>query len=124
MKTEERTVAINKDFFPTSAGDLLPLIVVYKTEDKLWRGFVDPYGETTEASTKEAAVEKMRVLTAAYKSTVEEYGSPKHLVYAGIGDLADREVFSNIVSQKILMEKLHSEGKVEGKFFYVETYRD
>lgn len=117
-------MAINKDYFPTAAGELNPLIIVYKAEAKLWRGFVDPYGETTEASTKEEAIEKMRDLTAAYKSTAEEYGNPKHLVYAGVSDLKDREVFSNIVTEQVLMKKLYADGKVDGKFFYVETYRD
>ncbi len=117
-------MAINKDFFPTGVGEVAPLIVVYQSDKDLWKGFVNPYGETVEAVTKEEAVEKMRDLTAAYKETAEEYGNPKHLVYAGLGDILDREVFSFVVNNKELMKEFSNSGKVDLDNIYVEAYRD
>lgn len=123
MNVQVGRVATNKDYFPTESGAFLPLLVAYKT-DSIWKAFVNPYGETTEADSKEEAVAIMRGLTKAYKEAAEEYDNPKHLVYAGLGNLEDREVFAHVIANQDLMRKVAHDGKVDLDNIYVEAYRD
>lgn len=123
MKTLSNTKA-SQDAFPTTPGAFAPIMVVYKLPQGGWKGFVQPYGETTEATTKQAAVKQLRELTAAYQDMTQEYGNPRHLVHAGLGDSLDREVFAWVFGNKEIMEKLHSKaGKADSDTLYVEAYR-
>jgi len=110
---------------PGLSASVEPLIVVYELEKGSWRGFVHPYGETTEASSKKSAIGKIHALAEGYRSVLKKYGSPIHLVHGGLGKLSDREVFSWVVGNKLVMEQVHSNvGKVDSKHFYVEAYRN
>jgi len=100
------------------------LLVVYRVEKGHWKGFIHPYGETTEASTKEKAIKKLRDLADAYHEAIERYDSPRHLVSGHLDDVMDRDVFRQVVGDKSFMEKIHSEsGKADSQSCYVETYR-
>ncbi len=99
------------------------LLVVYEVEKTAWRGFVHPYGETTEADSKEEAIKKLRALTDAYYNTLVKYNSPVNLVNGHLEDVEDRKVFNWVIGNKTLMEGVHSEeGKADSEFCYVEAY--
>ena len=99
------------------------LLVAYKAKDKSWRGFIHPYGETTEANTKKEAIIKLRELADAYYSVLKQYDFPEHLKNAGLLDLSDRVVFDRVVGNKVFMKGIHSkEGKADSLNCYVETY--
>ena len=117
--------AVIRNRVPGLSARVEPLIVVYELEKGSWRGFVHPYGETTEASSKKIAIGKIHSLAEGYRNVLKKYGSPIHLVHGGLGKLSDREVFSWVVGNKLVMEQVHSNvGKVDSKHFYVEAYRN
>lgn len=110
--------------FERNAQSFSALLVVYEVESGEWRGFAHPYGETTEASSKEEAIKKLRALTDAYHGILVKYGSPQDLANGHIENLMDREVFSWVISNKSLMEGVHSKsGNADSQFCYVEAYR-
>lgn len=105
-------------------GTFVPIIVAYKVAEDLWRGFVQPYAETTEASSKKEVIKQMRDLTDAYRETIKRFDNPQHLVHPGLWDINDREVFSKIINNKEAMSQvLSSKGKIDTDSYYVETYR-
>ena len=117
----------NKSFYtrfkpkPTS---FQALIVVYKIAPKQWRGFVYPYGETTEGLSKEVTLKKLKALTDAYYETVKNYKFPPHLMNGHLENLRDREVFQWVISNTDFVGKIHSSiGKANSEDCYVETYR-
>ena len=123
MTTQAKKAPIHKDFFPTNSASFMPLLIVYRMSEGLWKGFVSPYGETTEGSSKTETLKKIRALASAYKEISEEYGNPRHLVYPGIGDIHDREVISKVTSNKEVMDSLHESGHLDTELIYVEAYR-
>ncbi|MDO8471484.1 MAG: hypothetical protein Q7S49_02660 [bacterium] len=110
--------------FKPKAASFQALVVVYKIAPKQWRGFVHPYGETSEGPSKEVVLGKLRVLTDAYYETAKSYGFPSHLMNGHMGNLMDREVFRWVISNTDFMKKVHSGvGRADSKDCYVETYR-
>ena len=123
MKTETHDKKIPR-VVAGLANDVRPIMVVYQRDDNTWRAFAHPYGETTEADSKEEAIEKIRDLTAAYKEIVAQYKNPMHLIHGGLDNLTDREVFAWVFGNKKMVEQLHSAaGKADSKHCYVEAYR-
>lgn len=100
------------------------LLVAYKKDDgTTWRGFVHPYGETTEGDSKKEVIKKLHELADAYYDILEKYDFPAHLKNAGLVELEDRVVFGSVVENKIFMDGIHSEeGKADSVNCYVETY--
>jgi len=104
--------------------DFNAIIGIYPIQGGEWRGFAYPYGETTEADSKEKAIEKMRELTEAYARTVEKYGNPTHLVNTGLIEEEDKAVVYQIIGNKEYMSRLHSEkGIADLDPYYAEAYR-
>ena len=104
--------------------DINAIICVYAVTDGEWRGFVYPYGETTEADSKKEAIEKIRDLAEAYAKTAEQYGNPPHLVMSGLMEDSDKEVAYQVIGNKEYMNLLHSEkGVADLDPYYAEAYR-
>ena len=116
-----------KDFsvrFKPRVASFQALVIVYKIAPRQWRGFVHPYGETTEGLSKEVTLKKLRALTDAYYKTAKSYGFPSHLVNGYMENLTDRQVLQWVISNTDFMKKVHSElGRADSKDCYVETYR-
>lgn len=110
--------------FEPKPEDFSALLVVYEVSEGNWRGFAHPYGETTDGSSKEDAIEKLRGLTNAYHNTLKKYGFPSHLVNGTLTNQMDKTVFNWILSQKDFLEKIHSKaGKADSTYCYVEALR-
>lgn len=109
--------------FTQQEFDFKAILVVYKTNEGVWRGFIHPYGETTEADSKEEAIKKLRLLADAYHEVIKTYGSPIHLRNGHLEDVQDREVFSWVTRNGSIMEKISSgKDNVDTTNCYVETY--
>lgn len=111
--------------FTPKSTNFNALLIVYEISEGRWKGFIHPYGETTEATSKEGAIKKLRDLAGAYYETIRRYNFPAHLVNPHLEDVTDRDVFSRVVSNKSFMEKVYSEhGKADSELCYVEAYRN
>ncbi|MBM3261377.1 hypothetical protein FJY93_03075 [Candidatus Kaiserbacteria bacterium] len=107
------------------SNNIQPIIIVYQRDDNSWRAFAHPYGESTEADTKDEALTQIRDLTEAYKEIAAQYKNPTHLIHGGLGDITDREVFAWVFGNKDMLKQLHSSaGKADSEYCYVESYRD
>ena len=123
LPKQGREASFSVRFKPTSE-DFNAFLVVYEADGGEWRGFAYPYGETTDGTSKNEAIESLRVLTDAYYTSIKRYGFPSHLVNGVLNDPMDRAVFKWVVSNKDFMEQIHSKaGKADSEFCYVEAYR-
>lgn len=111
--------------FTPKSTNFNALLVVYKIAEGCWKGFIHPYGETTEATFKEEAIKKLRDLADAYYETIKRYNFPAHLVNPHLEDVTDRDVFSRVVRNESFMKKVYSEpGKADSEHCYAEAYRN
>lgn len=123
MQTQQKSILHPFSTKGLSNDGVQPIMVVYQLNEKTWRAFAHPYGETTEAVSKKTAIKKIRDLTAAYQRIVEEYKNPTHLVHGGLDELTDRKVFAWVFANESLLRELHSTGKADTEHCYVEAYR-
>ena len=100
------------------------ILVVYQVDEDDWKGFTHPYGETTEATSKKEAIQKLRVLADAYYATIKNYNFPTHLVNGHLDNIMDRKVFNWIVGNDSVMRKIYSKsGIADSVYYYAEAYR-
>lgn len=102
--------------------DFRAILGVYESQDGAWKAFAYPYGETTEADSKDEALTQIRDLTKAYEEIIDEYSSPSHLTNVGLCDEEDKKVLNSIIFSKENMNKILNKGVVDVGNCYAEAY--
>ncbi|MEK7170044.1 MAG: hypothetical protein AAB767_02030 [Patescibacteria group bacterium] len=97
--------------------DFSAILVVYKSKEGYWKGFVHPYGVTSQAKSKARALTLLKELVEAYRKELKKYGFPSHLVYQTFVDVEDREMFSVVVKDAV-----DQKGIIDKEDYHAETY--
>lgn len=82
--------------------------VVYKTNQKDWRGFCFPYDVTCNAPTEKEAKKTIQEMVDLYEEGLKEYHFPKQLSIKPISNTTDKKVFAIIQKEiaKGIQEKV------------------
>jgi len=100
--------------------DYSSVMVVYKTDESTWRGFVVPYDITYEADSKEQVREVLNSMIASYCEALHQYNNPAHLTEVPLSDKDDEKKWSKI-SWDVFMNLKKSVSKIEQTDYYVEA---
>jgi predicted RNase H-like HicB family nuclease len=100
--------------------DFSSVMVVYKAEEGLWRGFVMPFDITYEAETREAVVSVLKEMIDMYVDGLREYKSPKHLSDVPLSNTSDIKKWMSI-SQELTNKLLNKVKVFEGSDYYAEA---
>lgn len=96
------------------------VMVVYKTEDTTWRGFVMPFDITFEAESREKVVQVLRDMTNSYVEGLKDYNSPEHLSNVPLSYEKDTQKWLTI-SQDLTNKLLNRISKIESPDYYAEA---
>lgn len=99
-----------------ASGTLSAVFVVYKAKNGAWRGFVQPYAITTEASTKAKALVALKEMAEVYEEGLKKYSYPEHLLTKHLSDPEDADKFNQLA-----LDSIAQKGKVENADYYAET---
>ena len=93
------------------------ILVVYKSQEGYWKGFVHPYAITSQATTKDKALKSLKEQVEVYRSELKKYDFPSHLIYQQFLDIEDREMFSIVIKDAI-----DKKGIIDKENYHAETY--
>lgn len=96
--------------------------VVYKSQNGLYRGFVQPYDITYEANTHKKVLEVLNEMVLEYEEGLRKYDHPSHLLHIPLSDQEDKEklndiaphLFGNLLNKnyKIITPNYYAEAKL------------
>lgn len=100
--------------------DYSSVMVVYKTPEGLWRGFVVPFDITYEAQSKEEVHSVLKDMIASYVEALNMYNHPKHLIDVPLSDKEDETKWSRI-SWDIFTAMKQNISRIEKSDYYAEA---
>lgn len=100
--------------------DYSSVMVVYKTEDNTWRGFVVPFDITFEGETKKEVVNALREMIDVYVEGLHQYKNPEHLEIVPLSYEPDRQKWF-AVSQGLSVQLMNNVSKVDSSDYYAEA---
>jgi len=100
--------------------DYSSVMVIYKSDDSSWRGFVVPYDITYEADTKEEVREVLSNMIPSYTEALAIYNNPSHLADIPLSDKEDETKWSRI-SWDVLKKLKSRVSKIEQSDYYAEA---
>lgn len=69
-------------------------IKVYQLDSGMWRGFVWPYGITTEMESSRETLIALHEMILVYEAMLDEHNWPQHLVYRPLHNPEDIKHFN------------------------------
>jgi len=93
------------------------VLVVYKSNEGYWKGFVHPYGITSQATSKDKALKYLKEQIEVYRDELKKYDFPTNLIYQHLLDIEDREMFS-----VVLKDAIEKKGIIDKENYHAETY--
>lgn len=100
--------------------DFSSVMVIYKSHESTWRGFVVPFDITYEADSREEVREVLNNMIHSYLEALQEYDNPDHLAVVPLSDKEDEKKWSNI-SWDVFTKLKKSVSKIEQSDYYAEA---
>jgi hypothetical protein len=94
--------------------DYSSVMVVYQTEDRIWRGFVMPFDITFEV------IDVLKEMTDVYVDGLKKYNHPNHLSDVPLSSDQDNKKWLE-VSQELTNKLLNRISKVDSPSYYAEA---
>ena len=111
---------IDKNKATATKLDCSSVSVVYKSKNGLYRGFVQPYDITYEASTQKKVLDVLNEMIGEYEDGLKKYDYPSHLCTVPLSDMEDREKL-NEIAPSLFSKLLSKKYKIITPNYYAEA---